>query len=95
MLVLKGIPGFVMDLVELCVNVVCINLCFLNAEKLMVKQSVPAELYLKGSREKSILLFICKSWWLLPSPGPVCAQPQMVNSGIHMHVNSVICNLYA
>lgn len=35
-----------MDLVEMCVNVICINLCFLNAEKLMGKQSVPAELYL-------------------------------------------------
>lgn len=46
MLVLERIPGFVMDLVEMCVNVICINLCFLNAEKLMGKQSVPAELYL-------------------------------------------------
>lgn len=45
-LVLEGIPGFVMDLVELCVNVICINLCFPNAEKRMGKQSVPAELHL-------------------------------------------------
>lgn len=59
-LVLEGIPGFVMDLVELCVNVVCINLCFVNVEKLMGKQSVPAEMYLleeKSQRQQGKELF--------------------------------------
>lgn len=46
MLGLDVIPGFVMDLAELCVNVACFNLCFVNVEKLMGKQSAPAELYL-------------------------------------------------
>lgn len=50
MLVLEGILGFVMDLAELCVNVVYINLCFVNTEKIMGKQSAPVELYLLNEK---------------------------------------------
>lgn len=46
MLGLEGIPGFVMDLAEPCINMVCINLCFVNVEKLKRKQSAPAQIYL-------------------------------------------------
>ena len=61
MLGLEGIPGFVMRLAELCVNVVCINLCFVNLEKLMGKQSVPAELYLLEEKVYGMGLDLIKS----------------------------------
>lgn len=61
MLCLEGIPGFVMDLAELCVNVVCVNLCFVNVEKLMGNQSVPAELYLLEEKLHGMGLDFIKS----------------------------------
>lgn len=97
-----------MDLTELCANAVCINLCFVNAEQLMGKQSVPAELYLLEEKLQGMGLDLIKSqrWYgkecavthlehfsASSFSWAVVAQSQMVNSGINMHVNAVICNL--
>lgn len=61
----------------------------------MGKQLVPAELYLseeKSQRQqgKEYITILLQELVAAYFSLPVCAQIQMVNSGIYMHVNSVI-----